>query len=31
MSDLDFVIDADPVISVRVANQQHLPVVTIGR
>jgi len=30
MSDLDFVTDADPVISVRVANQQHLPVVAIG-
>jgi len=30
MPDLDFVTDADPVISVRVANQQHLPVVAIG-
>jgi len=30
MLDLDFVTDADPVVSVRVASQQHLPVVAIG-
>jgi len=28
--DLDFVTDANPVVSVRVASQQHLPVVAIG-
>jgi len=30
MLDLDFVTDADPVVPVRVASQQHLPVVAIG-
>jgi len=30
MLDLDFVTDADPVVSVRVTSQQHLQVVAIG-